>query len=108
MSENWYIVTRRNHDRFEVWIDEEQGSTISPNAIVVGQGSTRSAALADASRELLDLASKCSDELAEINADAERGLQRYRETAEAVDREALQRAQTARGATNESQFGGRP
>lgn len=104
---NWHIVTRKNEDTFDVWIDEDDGEIIGANAIVLGAGSTRAEALADAARELSDLTGEIVRQLTAMHADAERGLQRYRETAEAVAREDLQRAQMARGVTNESQFGGR-
>jgi hypothetical protein len=81
---NWYIVTRRNHDTFEVWIDEDEGPTIGANSIVIGQGPTRAKALADAHDELTNLTTSIVGQLRDMHADAIAGLERERAAREAT------------------------
>lgn len=56
---DWYLVERRNGERFEVWLDEHRDpDPIGFNAIVIGSGLTRAAALRNAHAELLAQAAR--------------------------------------------------
>lgn len=94
MSE-YVIAIRKNHDTFEVWLDEDDGPVIGANALVLGSGPTRAQAIADAQDELTNHVLDLTNRLAAMVDDADAHRKRTAERAAQTLQAALDSPQTA-------------